>query len=297
MPHEKGKQPAKKPADSPPKVRVLPSKTVKVEVVHLVPSPTHGAPKSDKLPNQSPMVQSKPGETTGSQSPQRGPKTNDREERSAAFRQRDQDSLRNEIESCLTKQTSQAVDLSKPRHGVTTPVLRQFVYDARFNGGSLPVVFRDGSRPSPFPVGRLSDHAEPPPVPESQVVRLGLMSFRHPELDFIVDIYVARNKELGDHAPYAEGEELAFERTVEVLNDPIAKDGAELWVYHTGFEPMVIGFYRAVVHVIEERAKQGLPRTLCIRPFFYIPQPSEPPFTRESPGARQESYRPEKAWW
>lgn len=208
--------------------------------------------------------------------------------------------LRMEIRRHLRTGNPSAINLGIPRHTVIATVLRRFVYDRRYAGRFLPVIFTDGSRPPDFPIGCFDDGAWPAPSEETneQVLKLGLMSFRHPELDFLVDFYVTRNRELAEEPTMAEEEKLAYERTVEVLSDPVLNDGGEIWVFHTGREPMVVGFYRGVVSVLKDRRERGLPRTLVLWPHFYPRPKSDGPFTPASPGAQLRFYRRAKEpWW
>lgn len=216
------------------------------------------------------------------------------------------DELRRQFTKSLGSSPAVPVNLSFPRHGTTTPVLREFVYGTKFRGRELPVILKDGSTPHPFPVGRLEETDEPQPVAAEHAIRVGLMSCRHPDLDYLVVRYVTRNKELAAESSLAEAEQLAFERTVELLSDPDAEEGAEIWAYHTGFEPMVLGFYRGVVHVLDHRAAEGLPRCLVVRPFFHKGTVSDGfshqdtegvKFDEDSSGAKHKNYRAEKPWW
>lgn len=206
--------------------------------------------------------------------------------------------LHDEIAKHLTTGVPQEVNLSLPRHGVATPVLHRFVYDPARAGQVVRIVFLDGSRVRPgFAVGCLT-LSEPGLIAQKEPhLRVGLMSFRHPELDYLVDLYVTRNRELAEKPSMADEEQLAFARTVALLRDATFKDGGDIWAYHTGLEPMVIGFYRGVVQVLRERTEQKLPRTLVIRPFVYHGHKDKGPFDRQSPGAQHQSYKAFDPWW
>ena len=203
--------------------------------------------------------------------------------------------LADEILSCLTKNAPPAINLSIPRHSVTAPVLRKFAYDPAHKGHSIPIVFADSSRPAPFPVGGLADGPTPPP--DGPVLRLGLCSDRHPDLDYVVDLYLMRNKDLGDEPNMAGEEALTFRRTVELLSDPAVRDGAQIHVFHTGLEPMVVGFYRGVVTMLQERQRQKIPRSLVVAPWLYALAPTKADINPESPGAKLESYTTSTPWW
>lgn len=202
--------------------------------------------------------------------------------------------LATEIESCLTGGIPSEINLSIPKHSVTAPVLRRFVYDERFRGRSIPIVFRDASRSQPFPISCFRFESKPANVPE--VAKIGLSSFRHPDMDYLVDLYLLRNKDLNDEVSMADEEALSFKRTVEVLSDPVLDKGGELGVFHTGLEPMIVGFYRGVVKVLQERIRRGLPRNLVITPWLYPSGPSKDRISPNSPGAKLDSYISAEYW-
>lgn len=206
--------------------------------------------------------------------------------------------LHDEIVRHLATGVPSEINLSLPRHGVATPVLRRCVYDHALAGQAVRMNFLDGSRVrSGFAVGCLT-LSEPGPLAQKEpLLRIGLMSFRHPELDYLVDLYVTRNRELAEQPSMADEEQLAFARTAAFLRDASFKNGGDIWAYHTGLEPMVIGFYRGVVQVLRERAQQKLPRTLVIRPFVYQGHKDKGPFDRQSPGAQHQSYKAFDPWW
>jgi len=200
-----------------------------------------------------------------------------------------------EVVSCLTKSAPPEINLSIPRHTVTALVLRQFAYDPAYKNRSLPIVFADSSRSMAFPVGCLS--AGPTAPADGPVLRLGLCSDRHPDLDYVIDLYLMRNKDLGDEPNMAGEEALTFRRTVELLSDSAILNGAQIHVFHTGLEPMVVGFYRGVMTVLRERQRQKLPRTLVVTPWLYALPPTKTSIGPQSPGAKLESYVTSPPWW
>lgn len=210
------------------------------------------------------------------------------------------EALRSQVESCLLTGRPHEVNLQIPRHAVITPVLRWLVYEARFAGKLLPVVFTDGSHPKPFPAGVLR---WPPSLPlkgddahATRVLKLGLMSMRHPDLDYLVDMYVCRNNELSrDDVADADKESLAFSRAQALLADSAFERGGEIWAFHTGFEPMIVGFYRAVVSVtLARRAKRLSP--LIVRPWILRRFGQTKHYSPESRGAKLGSYQQLSGW-
>ena len=216
--------------------------------------------------------------------------------RKSARWNRDRAGLMATIRGCLDAGNPPAVNLSVPRHSVTTGVLRAIAYDRGLRDRGLPVAFADGSRPPPFPLGALAELPAPGSRPEP-VVLVGLSSFRHPDLDYLIDHYLTRNKELNDESSMAASEEQTFRRAVELLSDPALDGGGQVWAFHTGLEPMVVGFYRGVVEVLRRRAGRGLPRRLWVLPHLYALDPVTGAVTPDSPGAKLESYVVEQPWW
>lgn len=188
------------------------------------------------------------------------------------------------------------VNLSVPRHSITCAVLRRLAFDRALAGRGVPVVYADASKPAPFPVGELSDGPAPPAV--GPIVKLGLASFRHPDLDYLVDRYLIRNRDANAEPTMAAEEEMTCRRTVELLSDPVLRAGGRVWAFHTGLEPMVVGFYRGVGAVLRDRRRRGLPRALVVTPFLYALDSSvTAAIGPDSPGARLDSYIREQPWW
>jgi hypothetical protein len=208
----------------------------------------------------------------------------------------EEERLLHDMEWCLRERKPAAVNLSVPRHAAITRALRKLVYDdVKYEGMELPIVFKDGSQPPAFPVGCLAE-LKPYDAPQHRIIYAGLMSMRHPEMDYLVDLYVTRNQELAKEATMADEEALAFERTVALLDITEFDDGAEVRVLHTGLEPMVVGFYRGVVEILRRREKRKL-RNLVIRSMFYMREQSSPPFDAGSPGADLSNYDGNLLWW
>lgn len=218
---------------------------------------------------------------------------------------RDRDKLRKELINCLTVGDPSAVNLSNHSHTAITTVLREFAYDGAWKDKILPSVFMDTSKPAPFALGSLTQVPEPVVFKRyldsadgsRPSLRLGLMSFRHPEMDFLVDLYVLRNVEVNSEPSFAAQEAIAFKKGIELLTDPCLRDGGVIEVLHTGLEPMVVGFYRAVTAALAQREEKHLPRSLVIRPGFFNGTRAKPPFNRASSGAKINDYLFGKAWW
>jgi hypothetical protein len=144
----------------------------------------------------------------------------------------------------------------------TTPMHKVKVWEQRkepipVEPFSLTIVFQDGSMAALFPVLALVPHTRPN---SPRVIRAGLMSVRHFELDSIVDFYLLRNAELPRHEGVmaADQEESAFAKAKQTLLDLLAEPGSlRVELYHTGLPPVLIGAYRAVVELLSKKEVRG----------------------------------------
>ncbi|MEW2463351.1 hypothetical protein [Streptomyces massasporeus] len=127
-------------------------------------------------------------------------------------------------------------------HDVITEVLRD-LQGPECPPAAVRLVQVDGSESAPFPFGL---PLRPPPT-GGRTLRLGLMSVRHMDLDEYVSGYWFRNRlvSVADRT-FAEIENFSYHDTLERLPE-LAECGIDrLDIVNTGFEPAVIGFYRAV---------------------------------------------------
>ena len=110
----------------------------------------------------------------------------------------------------------------------------------------------------------------PPPAaaPDGAVeIAVALMSMRHLELDPLVDWAWFRNKEVSQTRQLAESDEFCFRYSLDQLEGLRAAYGGRrvrLSMYHTGFEPAALGFYRALA--LSLRAQRGWLRVV---PHFF----------------------------
>lgn len=203
--------------------------------------------------------------------------------------------LRQEILNALQAKTS--VNLSRPRHSITAPVLRELSFDNSIAGQKLSIVFLDGTKPPPFQFGLFATLEVVPDVATLPLIRVGLMSFRHPEMDYLVDYYITRNLGIVEQATMADEEEISYRNAVTLMSDPGLNGGAHIEVFHTGLEPMVVGFYRGVAEVLCARRRAKLPRTFVVTPHLYNDKPIKEQLGPETPGAKPENYLTCEPWY
>jgi hypothetical protein len=135
----------------------------------------------------------------------------------------------------------------------------------RYVKGDEPVaariVYQDGSEAAPFPLRCLALSEE---VPGGDVLRLALISMRHNEMDDAVDGCLLRNRIVSRVRPAAETDQLAYVLAAQRLR-ALAGKGLAVELYQTGFQPAVIGFYRALVDQLREA-----PGSVALLPRFHI---------------------------
>lgn len=177
-----------------------------------------------------------------------------------------------------------AVNFSNWFHNVITEVLHEFVYkDPGDTDGPvyIQVVYTDGSQGEPFPLHCLPQRAESDltGLRRSQPLRVALMSMRHPEMDHDVDMAWFRNREVSKSRTFAETDTFCYLQTRNQLRETRSEGDLRIYLYQTGLQPAVIGFYRALVEELMHRADS--PPSLEVIPHYF---------------RRKTGYRPGQPW-
>jgi hypothetical protein len=167
-----------------------------------------------------------------------------------------------------------AVNLNEWPHMVITQVLHTFSYrelkDSNFPL-SINITYTDGSKARQFPLFRLRrrSKAEMKSLRELKPREIGMLSCRHPEMDEMIDWYWLRNIDMNMAGnTLAEKDEFAYQTSKEQLALILTRNTpARMHFYQTGYPPVVVGFYRAVVEFLMET--QGQPPCLEVFPCFY----------------------------
>ena len=163
--------------------------------------------------------------------------------------------------------SGEPANFSNRSNDVITEVLHRFVYVLSPHAPTpfdVRIVYADGSEGRPFPIRCLSSN-DPPEKADGDipVLRAVLMSMRHVELDRVVDMAWFRNREVSKLRTLAETDEYCYQVTATLLKDALLEGPLRMQLYHTGFEPAVIGFYRALV----ENLRRNQP--VSVEPFYY----------------------------
>jgi len=88
-------------------------------------------------------------------------------------------------------------------------------------------------------------------------------------MDSDIDYYWFRNREVSRTRTLAETDQFCFDATVTQLRDCLAIGDLQMHLYHTGFEPAVLGFYRGLIQTLIHLRGQGGKPAVAVRPFYY----------------------------
>jgi len=170
--------------------------------------------------------------------------------------------FRHQLRSALNGETGAVIMPSGVSNSVLTEVLREFVASPgpRLN---VPVSYRDGSRARPFPLRCLPLHGRGSDQ-EERVLRFALLSIRHLAMDVEVDGAWFRNTDISRLRPAGETDALAYELSRRQLLRLATGQPLLMYLYQTGMEPVVVGFYRALTEHLLER-----PGTVSVIPMYF----------------------------
>jgi len=139
-------------------------------------------------------------------------------------------------------------------HGKITGAIRGYLLNTKAplpDDHWLRLSYQDGS------VGALIDMTPFPKKKEassySMELNLGLITNRHFGIDKNIDLYLLRNTEitiLGRNYSYAEQEQFAYEKGMELLHKLRKKNSVLINVFPSGLEPANIGLVRAIIENI-----------------------------------------------
>lgn len=162
----------------------------------------------------------------------------------------------------LREKRDDAINANRFGHRDIVRGLHALVHGPRpvpFQRWHLRISYADGSESAPFSLP--PSPREPPSGIDARVppLRLGFMSGRHPELDIVVDFYLFRHAETQRHRDSADLEQEIHARACRLFQDPAFAESWWVEAYHTGLEPVTVGFYRALTDLALQRRDRGLP--------------------------------------
>lgn len=130
---------------------------------------------------------------------------------------------------------------------------------------NAPVIYRDGSEAEPFPLASVDLSAVRPQG--TRVLKVALLSMRHPEMDAKVDGCWLRNRDISVSRPAGDTDRVVTKRSREQLAALTASGPIVIELFQTGLEPAVMGFYRAVAEFMRDDQRQ--PTHVSVIPQFY----------------------------
>ncbi len=165
-----------------------------------------------------------------------------------------------------------AIDFGGQSHNTIADVLHEFVYvdnDEQPSPVYVHVLYGDTSRGKPFPLRCLRQRypGYAPPLRPILPLRIALISMRHLEMDPLVDMAWLLNKDLPKTPPLASVDQFSYQETKRQLQEALRNGPLKMHLYHTGFQPAVVGFYRALVE--ELLIRQDQPAILEVTPYYF----------------------------
>jgi hypothetical protein len=139
------------------------------------------------------------------------------------------------------------VALGNSRHMEITKALRRFLHAADAEEHfKINFIYKDGSMGGDVHLRQMPEREPPSAAVE---LNAALESCRHFELDATVDFCLLRNADVArrEEATFAAQETIAYTAIRARLDDLCGEEGLHLRLFHTGLEPAVVGFYRAVI--------------------------------------------------
>jgi hypothetical protein len=172
----------------------------------------------------------------------------------------------------MARRGNAGVALGSSRHIDLTKALRRFLHatDAQ-EPFKINLIYKDGSMGGDVRLRQLPKREE-----DERPVELcaALESCRHFDLDTAVDFCLLRNADVArrEDATFSVQEGIAYTRIRTSLEDLCGNEGLHLRLFHTGLEPAVMGFYRAVIDLLLAG------RQLKVTPVFFVGGPDEDPW-------------------
>lgn len=176
-----------------------------------------------------------------------------------------EDVFRDRVKQALA--TGASVNMNNQNHFVITHVLAEFVTLRDDQPpGQIRVAYGDGSEAPPFPLCCLKPAS---PHRHEFVVPFSLMSMRHLLLDPSVVRNWLRNREIDQNSTLARSDIYCYHHAVsefQALRSSANRDQRLcVHLFHTGYEPAVVGVYRAAVEAIRDGGDW-----LRVVPHFYV---------------------------
>jgi len=137
----------------------------------------------------------------------------------------------------------------------------------------VPVIYADGTEAAPLPLFCLKPKSADAltTLHEQPVFNMGMMSSRHSSdgLDVRVDVYWFRNQEISIGRTQAETDDVAYKKSKEQFLKMRTEGPFRIDFYQTGFQPAIVGFYRALAEELIAQYKNPIAQ-LEVTPYYFM---------------------------
>ncbi len=145
------------------------------------------------------------------------------------------------------------INVDSQRHEMTTKILSLYAtkHYQKQPESQFCVLYSDGSEAKPFPLLSMQPYDDS--WKPTREMHIALISMRHLELDQHVDFTWYRNVEVPSRGTAANADSYCYNATLEKferLYELMKNERLRIYLYHTGFQPAIIGFYRALTRTI-----------------------------------------------
>lgn len=141
--------------------------------------------------------------------------------------------------------------------------------DLSLRGMAANIVYRDLSRPEPFPLGTLADNCIAERLETLSPCIFGLLSHRHPEMDYLVDAYLTTNCEMSEAVSMADQDRMSMHNALTWFSYVDGSQPLIAYAVQSGLEPMIVGFYRGITKLLTPGSAQA--GNLAIIPAIFRP--------------------------
>lgn len=176
------------------------------------------------------------------------------------------------VASDISRGLPGSLNFSDMRDAITAETLYALAHSPDFgpSGIMVPIIYADGSRAADFPIGCLRPRQENELaiLQDEWIWRIGMISGRHPELDWLVNFYWLNNILISRPVTAAETDDLTY----RLSREQFEKRRSRPWrfrFYLTGLEPALVGFLRALTE--ELVLGQGQPTRIEMLPRYFDP--------------------------
>ena len=163
------------------------------------------------------------------------------------------------------------INFSNIPHSVISEVLNSYCFTDQIDDTTaINVLYTDGSQGMPIPImclHRLGED-EYKSFVAITALEVGLLSMRHLFMDKDVDFYWFRNKEVSKTRFLSDTDVFCYEESKRQFKELREMGKVKINLYHTGLQPAIIGFYRALVDELMYRRSINS-NTLMVIPKYY----------------------------